>query len=197
MSLLLETIKIWNGVALNLPLHLKRMARARKELFGMADDAGLEHLLTLPPGVHEEIVRCRVIYDTEIREIGFIPYVPALVRSLHIVHANHLDYAHKYLDRDALNALVDKAKADDVLIVKNGWVTDCTIANLVFTDGEKNYTPSTPLLRGTQRDLLIQKGIIEETEIRVEDIARFTHFKLVNALLEFDGEWLETGRVLV
>ena len=195
MCLLLETIKIAQGKALNLPLHEARMQRARSSLFNVQEPIVLEEWISLPPEMNDSVFRCRVIYDTAIREIQYLPHHPVGINTLLLTMADTLEYQHKYVDRYALNALVQKDKADDVLIVKNGLITDTSMANIVFKSGEECFTPSTPLLRGTQREWLLEKGILQETEIAAADLDRFSHFKLINALLEFDAPWLPVENI--
>jgi 4-amino-4-deoxychorismate lyase len=94
-----------------------------------------------------------------------MPYRPAVVRTLKVVHADDIDYSLKYLDRTCLTGLIDRGVADDVLIVKNGFVTDTSYSNIVFTDGLRWIMPDTPLLRGTMREKLLIEGTIREKKI--------------------------------
>jgi len=48
-------------------------------------------------------------------------------------------------------------QADEVVFIKNGMVTDCSIGNLLFFDGHEWITPYIPLLKGTQRAFLLDK----------------------------------------
>ncbi|RUM56328.1 MAG: 4-amino-4-deoxychorismate lyase, partial [Nautilia sp.] len=69
--------------------------------------------------------------------------------------------------------------------VKNGLITDTTISNLAFFDGNNWITPKTPLLKGTKREELIQKGFLKEKEIKIEDIKHFKKFAMMNAIIGF------------
>ena len=62
-------------------------------------------------------------------------------------------YPYKYTDRDNINRLIElRGDCDDILIIKNGMVTDSSYANVVFRDLNGNWvTPSTFLLPGTIR----------------------------------------------
>ena len=57
------------------------------------------------------------------------------------------------------------------LIVKDGYLTDTSIANIALYDGYTWFTPAHPLLRGTKRAELLNKQLIVE-----KDIAQ-VHFK--------------------
>jgi len=75
---------------------------------------------------------------------------------------------------------------DDIIIVKNGFVTDSFAANILFLDGVQWITPTTPLLNGTKRQFLLDQGIIAEKEIREEDIRTYQKVGLINAMIDFD-----------
>ena len=57
---------------------------------------------------------------------------------------------------------------DDILIVKNGLLTDTSIANIALYDGNDWYTPLHPLLKGTKRAELLDKGVLKEKEIKIK-----------------------------
>ena len=65
-------------------------------------------------------------------------------------------------------------------------VTDTSVCNIVFFDGQKWITPSTPLLCGTARARLLADGTIEERPVAESDIHKFEAFRLINALRHFD-----------
>ena len=104
-----------------------------------------------------------------------------------MVYTEKLDYSHKYIERENLNALfTQKGECDDVLIVKKGMITDSSYANVVFFDGKDWWTPKTPLLKGTCRARLLHQGIINEVLLEVNDIKNFKGLKLVNSLRDMD-----------
>ena len=112
------------------------------------------------------------------------------------MHADTLTYDHKYLDRSSLTGLINRDLADDILIVREGCVTDSSYANIVFTDGRQWLTPDTPLLPGTMRERLLRDGIIEAERITVDTLGRFTHFRLINAMLGFDSPLLPIENII-
>jgi 4-amino-4-deoxychorismate lyase len=196
MCQLFETIKIIGGEPQNLSLHDERMNRSRRKLFGNNDLLKLSDYITVPDSDKDKITRCRVIYSISVNSIDFSPYIPANIKTLKIVDADTLLYDYKYLDRSQLTALIDKRAADDILIIRNGCVTDVSFANIVFTDGERWITPDTPLLRGTMRELLLRKGVIKMDRITINDLSLFTHFKLINAMLNFDAPLLPVSNII-
>ena len=196
MFQLFETIRVVDGVARNLALHDERMNRSRMNLFGKTDFLKLSDYIVVPDHDKDKFNRCRIIYNTSIISVEFSPYIAANIRTLKMVDASTLVYDYKYLDRSRLTALIDKSIADDILIIKKRCVTDASFANIVFTDGVKWITPDTPLLCGTMRELLLRKGTIKEARITIDNLARFTHFRLINALLGFDGPLLPMSNII-
>ncbi len=196
MTLLLETIRISDGTPQNLFLHEKRMNASRRKLFGSTGDISLAEHILVPDDCLKGIYRCRVIYEESIKSVEFSPYRPAAIRTLKLVHADDIDYSLKYLDRSCLTGLIDRGVADDVLIIRNGFVTDTSYSNIVFTDGSHWVTPDTPLLHGTMREKLLREGAIKEEGITVADLGRFTHFRLINAMLGFDAPLLPAVNII-
>ena len=187
MSLLLETIKLENGKLVNLKYHNQRFNRARKELFSLPDN-DLKDLIQIPGNCMKGIFRCRVIYDDVIRKIEFIPHHPKTIRTLKIVHDNNICYNYKFTNRENLQSLFDqRGDADEIIIVKNGLITDCFIGNLVFFDGKNWLTPDPPLLKGTQRQKLLDEGKIQEAKICEKDVTKFEFVGIINVFYNLEN----------
>jgi 4-amino-4-deoxychorismate lyase len=90
-----------------------------------------------------------------------------MVNSLKLVDVcSDFDYHLKFADRSALNSLRElRGDCDEILIVKNGYITDTSYSNVVFTDGQHFVAPSTFLLPGTMRASLLNWGLITEATI--------------------------------
>lgn len=184
MEQYLETIRIEEGRACHLPYHNQRMNETRAHL-GLSDGLDLEAVIG-DASIYQQRTRCRIVYDTEIRSVEFFPYQIRSVKTLRLVEDNQMDYGCKYADRSALNrCFAQRGACDDVLIVQNGDVTDTTIANVAFWNGETWFTPSTPLLKGTMRASLLDSHQIQEAKIRVEDLSHFSRLRLFNAMISF------------
>ena len=185
---LLESIKVHHRQWHNLPYHEQRIHRAQQALFGKVTIAHLDNQLSLPEHVRQGLYKCRIIYGQEIEHVEFLPYYQRPVRILRRVHCDTIDYSHKYADRSVLDELfAQRGHCDDVLIIKNGLVTDTSYANIIFYDGQRWVTPANPLLRGTQRQCLLDAGLIREAVIEENDLARFRQFQIVNAFHAFPG----------
>lgn len=179
---LLETIKCEDGIIDNLTYHQERLERSRRELFGFTDPLELSSILK-PPS--HGLYRCRVLYSKTIESVEYIPYTPKLFNTLQIV-ASSITYDYKYANRRELESLLHTyPHADDIIIEKNGLITDTTIANLAFFDGEKWVTPKEPLLQGTMRAKLIDEGFLHTETIRSEQISSYEQVALINAMLGF------------
>ncbi|MBN3035654.1 MAG: aminotransferase class IV [Bacteroidales bacterium] len=185
MSLLFETIRVENGRPQNLLYHQTRMERSRHVLFGRAGQTVLEDLFD-PAAIAGlgTLVRWRVTYEREVVSSEYLNYSLRPVRSLQLIRAGTIRYDHKFADRSDINRLFsERGSADDILIVRDGLITDTSYANIILKDGEKWYTPAEPLLRGTRRQQLLDSGVITERKIRPEELCHYTHFSLINAMI--------------
>ena len=182
MSLLLETIKCKNGKLINLEFHQARLDNVQMECFG-SKTIDLLNEIIIPKIAREGLFRCRVSYYKEVEKIEFIPHIYREIKSLKIVEDKEIDYHLKYANRVKLQKLFDQREnCDDIIIVKNGFVTDSFAANIILFDGKKWITPDTPLLPGTQRAKLIAEGKITEKSITSKDLFGFKKVGLINAL---------------
>ena len=197
MCLLFETIKLKDGVLYNLHYHSERMHNAIKLLFKSEKNINLNNILQLPAKCKSGIYKCKVEYKDEIIKTEFIPYVFRKIKTLKIIYNNEISYEFKYTDRSHLDELKRKSYADDILIIKNGLITDTSFSNIVFFDGEKWVTPATPLLEGTKRKELLEKKIISEQKIKTSDLKDFKMAKLINAMINIeDGYEIEIKNII-
>ena len=184
---LFESIKIENGQAPHLSWHQERVNRSYPQLFKGKNPFLLEELLRIPGAVKEGLFKARFVYAEKEFYWEFHPYSPKKILALTIVEAHDLDYSLKYQDRTALNKLLAGTKAgEEIIILKQGFITDSSYSNLIFRSGQSWYTPDTPLLEGSCRARLLAKGTIESIRIRKDDLPEFESAKLINAMLDID-----------
>ena len=184
---LLETIKCLNGKLHNLEFHQKRFNRARLHHFPGAVPISLKHSINIPEHAASGLFRCRVLYSITIEKIEFLPHEIRKVQSLRLVEQDDINYPYKYSDRKELEQLYQgRGDCDDILKIKNGFVTDTYTANPVFCDGSTWWAPETTLLEGTQRTRLILEGKLKLCSIRAEDLGKYRKVGLVNALQDMD-----------
>ena len=183
MSLLVESIKILNGRCYNLALHEARMNRSRFAVFGMEDRCNLKQFIQIPEAYMHGLVKCRVVYDSQIQEITYGHYQIRTIRSVKIINTENHKYEHKWANRPQLDLLFDQRQdADEIIIVNNGLVTDGYYYNLVFERDGRFFTPKTPLLHGIQRASLLHKVKIEPRDILGSDIGMYDKIHYINAL---------------
>jgi 4-amino-4-deoxychorismate lyase len=197
MSLLLESIKLQDGKFCNLFHHEQRMLKSLHILFGSPDPFNLEEFLNEIDFPATGLYKCRLVYDDISKEVEFVPYTPKQINTLRIVEHDRIKYEYKYVDRKNIERLYELRKdCDDILIVKKGHVTDSSFSNIVFRKGKRWYTPWSALLKGTQRQKLLEENKIEQEEINVDDIRSFDTFRLINAMLEFDGPEIDVKNIV-
>jgi len=155
-------------------------------LFSSSDEIDLEKHIVLPENLSDDIYRCRVISSDKIESVEISQYIFKPVKSLKLVCCNNLEYEHKYADRSSIENLFKKrADCDDILIIKNGIITDTSICNVAFFDGINWYTPKNPILKGTKRQKLIDEGKIYEKQIMANDLNKYLKVCAFNAMIEF------------
>ncbi len=182
MSLLLETLKAVDGTVLHVNYHQRRLEYSLTQL-GVLTTHCLEASLKPPP---HGVYRCRVVYSATDMTIEYLPYRQRTLKSLKIVEADTLEYALKYADRTALNQLFEQRECcDDVAIIKNGYLTDTTLANIALFDGKRWYTPKQPLLYGTTRQRLLDHHKLIERDIPVHTIRDYEKYAVFNAMIGF------------
>lgn len=190
----IETIQILDGQIFRLPYHNKRMNTTRAHFFHDVNDIDLKDYIV---SKHKQSKwKCRVVYTDNIQEISYSPYVMRNTQTLKAVSDNNIDYTYKSTNRQQL--IDDYAKRDgqdEVLIVRNGLITDTSFTNVALYDGKNWYTPAHPLLYGTQRASLIDKGIIREKDIRIEELSEYNEICLINAMIDFKELTLPVNRI--
>lgn len=196
--MLLETIQIHNGEIIAIDYHNKRFNEARKALWGIEDFCDLASVIHIPDECQEGIFRCRVVYAQTIESVGFSPYLFKDIKQVKAVEAPPIDYAFKWLDRQIFSDLLAANPAvDELIILQNGWVSDCTIACLAFFDGNQWFVPATPLLKGTKRQQLLDKGLITEKAIHFDDLQHYSHVCFINTFRDLSlSQSIPTTRIL-
>lgn len=179
---LLETIRCEGGIAHHLTYHQHRL-NASFDTLGISKKYTLSDLITPPD---DALYRCRFLYDESHYTVEYHPYSPKKITSLRLIHANTIDYSLKYADRNVLEKLFDtRDGCDDILIVKNGYLTDTTIANISLFIDNQWVTPESPLLAGTTRSRLIDEGKIIPARLSVFDARKASKIALMNAMTGF------------
>lgn len=183
--LLIETIRIQNGRVRHINYHNQRCNASRKSLFGSNLDLDLRKYIDTTKATSNE-VKCRVTYDTDVIKVEYEPYTYRPIRTLEYVEVGDFEYAFKYANRDGLKEIFAKRREkDDVLMIKNGFITDTFYANVALEKDGLWYTPKNPLLKGCCRERLLDLGKITEKEIHIDDINEYRAISLFNAMIPF------------
>jgi len=185
MSLLIESIKIFNGRIYNLRRHENRIQRSRVALISKdITPIPLRKYIEIPIDLRQGLVKCRIVYKEDIQEVSYTPYLPNIIKSLKLVESNLIDYQYKYLDRTHIKELyAQRGNCDDIIMVKDRMLTDSSYGNIALLKDGVWYTPSTCLLNGTRRQQLIDQGKILEADIPVVDIDQYEKICLFSAMI--------------
>lgn len=196
MYRLFESIRLSNGKLFRLELHQTRINRSFITIFKKQPSWSLPVVLDSLDVPQEGLYKCRVVYDEHSVQIEFVPYNLKPIQTLRLVVDDAVSYEHKWEDRTQLQAaFANKGDCDDVLIVKNGLITDTLFANIVFYKDGNWFTPKSYLLKGTMRQYLLEANRIEEADITIDNFRTYKYFKLINALFEWDGLKTDVSKI--
>lgn len=186
MYRLLETIKIKKGIAENIKFHQNRIDFSLNILYGKYNQIGLEKIINNIKLPNSGVFKFRFLYNNQVYKYEILPYKIKRINSLKIVRSN-INYNMKFANREEINYLFrNKGNFDDILIVKEGLVTDTSYANILLYDGKIWKTPAKPLLNGTKRQKLLQNKEIIEEDIYITDIKKFQFAKIINAMIDLE-----------
>lgn len=178
-----------DGVCQNMDWHQKRYDISNFAVFGAVSNLFLSNEIKIPDLYASGIVKLRLIYDHKNIEMEFEKYRYKNINSLKLIYCDDIEYEFKYQDRRYLNILFDlKEDCDDILIIKNGEITDTSSGNIVFYDGMNWFTPSSFLLNGTTRQRLLQEGKIKEKKLMDVSLKYFNYAKVINAFRDLSFE---------
>jgi 4-amino-4-deoxychorismate lyase len=184
---LFESIKIKDGEIFHLDLHQKRMDESYYQFYEKANIHHLQEILTSHKIFNKGLFKCRVSYGRDKTKIEIDAYQRKEIKSLRIVKCDELNYELKFTDRKIFNRLKDQnSDVDEIIILKNGFISDTSFSNLIFWNGKEWHTPSRPLLKGVQRKFFLTRNMINEVEIGVSDLGKYEKIGLINAMMDFD-----------
>jgi len=196
MCRFVESVQLKDGVFKRLDLHQERLLRAMKDCCPKAKVIDLKSVLMHTSFPAEGLFKCRVVYDSQIREIEFIPYVKREIHSLKLVETQMESSHCKKEDRSLLNAAFAlRGDCDDVILVKDGLLTDTSFTNIALFDGLTWVTPLVPLIYGVNRAQLVREGRLTEKDINSADLVNFKRVTLFNALNEFGSIELDISSI--
>lgn len=180
----LETIRLEEGNLVNQNYHQSRINDTSKyfSLNGFDLDK-----LTIPKQFMKGLFKLRIEYANTILKIEYQEYKIKQIDSLKIIEDNSIIYNFKYLNRSRINKLLEKKDdCDDIIILKNGEITDTSYSNLIFVKNGEYFTPINPLLNGTKRRYLIDLREIIPNLIKPRDLDNYEYCKIFNAMINIE-----------
>ena len=183
-----ETIRIEQSRAHNIMYHQQRLAATMARFFPGATVPTLTDALSQCHCPADKTWKVHVEYDgTGILLVRAEEYHIRTIRRLRLVYCDDISYAYKSADRHRLAALAaQRGDADEVVIVKNGLLTDTSYSNIALFDGQRWVTPRHPLLQGTMRQSLLDTGLLVERDIHDYEWGQYEKVSLVNAMMPLD-----------
>jgi 4-amino-4-deoxychorismate lyase len=196
MSRFVETIKLNDGIFYRLNRHQERVNKAFELFYPTEVPIKLVEILNQTMIQQEGLFKCRIVYDNKSSFSEFMPYVIREIHSLRLVEMKIDTLNYKPEDRTTYNtAFAQRGECDDVLILRNGILTDSSYTNIALFDGKDWFTPKTPLIYGVNRAELIESGILKEKDILVSELANYQKIALVNAMIEFGEIVLNVDKI--
>lgn len=183
---LIESIKLKDGEFFRLPYHQERIDRGLAQCCVDRSSLDLQSLLEKSDYPRHGLYKCRLLFGDAGEQLEFQAYQMRDIKTLGLMNVDWPSIDYKSTDRQHYDAaFASRGAADDVLFVRNGMLTDTSYANIAVFDGQKWKTPRMPLLFGTQRAFLLEKGFVTEADIPVEFLNESPRIRLFNAMIEF------------
>ena len=182
----IESIKVEDQKVFLIEYHQKRVNETFRQ-FGKDTSIDLEKIFKNLQHDEDGLYKLRIVYDLDKNvKTQLIPYAIPEIDDFQLVENNTMDYSFKYDNRKEFANMKEKAKAEEIIIVKNNRITDTSFSNLLFLKGKDWFTPTTYLLNGVQRQHLLKNKKIKEAEISLQNLREYSHFQIINALNDFD-----------
>lgn len=176
--------------------HNQRCNRTRKEFLGKENRLDLRAYIDIPKIYRKGVMKCRIIYSDLPEEVTFSPYLIKDIASLRLVYDDEIAYSAKHIDRTTLQSCYDKrCGKDDIIIIKNGYLTDTYYGNIALFQDAQWFTPEVPLLSGTRRAQLIAQKRIIPFPITADQLSAYSHVCIFNAMIPFGKMVLPTSEI--
>ncbi|BAF70577.1 aminotransferase class IV [Nitratiruptor sp. SB155-2] len=179
--LFFETVRIRNGEIYHIHYHNLRLNRTIQRHFPMRKSIDLRDFIDPP---QEGLYRCKIIYSDTVHSVEYFPYKAKSFHAFTLVPID-FEYSFKYLDRKNIETVSTSVSTDDAIFVKDGLLTDTSIANIAFLYKKSWITPKKPLLPGTTRMRLMEARKLQVADIEVDDLEKFEQMAIMNAMIDF------------
>ncbi len=196
MCRFIESIQLKDGDFKRLIFHQARIDYVFEKFFSGHPSIHLASLFNEIVYPSVGLIKCRIIFDKDYHEVDFQQYKIREIRSLKIVETDMESMPYKSENRKKLiDAFEKRGNCDDVLLVKNGLLTDTSYTNVALYDGTNWMTPRKPLIYGVNRAELLEKNIILEKDILLNELGNYKKIRLFNAMIEFGEIELEMDSI--
>lgn len=186
MCRFVESIKLKDGVFYRLKLHQERVNKAFEAFYSKEKPISVFETLNEYAMPGEGTYKCRIVYDSDVLSVNFAPYIRREIRTLKLVETELESSAYKLEERTGFNAaFAQRDDCDDVLLVRNGLLTDSSYSNIALFDGTDWFTPRIPLVYGVNRAELLAEGKLIQKDITVTNLKNYRQIALFNAMIEF------------
>ena len=200
----IETFMLRGGELIAGELHRERMLRTLRGQGAETSSTFLQSLLSTSPWreVEAYLTGQQILPATTYRltleyslaglsAIRLIPYYKRTIRALRpILLPDGFDYSYKYADRHFFDRVKAELTSDEepLFVRPDGTITDTSFTNVLIETEAGYLTPTRPLLRGTQREGLLQAGVIAEADnLTLSALrAKAKAILLINALLPLE-----------
>ena len=187
MCQFIETICYKNGVFERIELHNDRLNRTRNHFYDKPLEINLIGHLSVPVDLIHSTVKCTVTYAEQIQHISYSNYQIKTLHSLKLIDHNSIDYSFKYADRQVLESLYsNRGECNDILIVKDGFLTDTLYANLVLLRDNRWYSMLNPLLLGTRLQSYLNENIVTPILVTPNDLHLYSEARIINAMISIE-----------
>lgn len=187
MSQFFESIKLLDGKFQMLDLHNKRLNTTRNFFFENCKDIDLLREIFIPCDFKEGLVKVRIEYAKYLKKIDFLHYEIKNHNLIKVLINEDINYEFKNTDRSSLDTFLNSnPKFDDVIFVKNGFLTDASYSNLALFNGKVWITPTHCLFEGLKRGNMLSEGKLQVEDVSLEDLHKFERIAFINAMRDFE-----------
>lgn len=131
--------------------------------------------------------KAKIIYtqNGDLIDIEILPYWQRQIKKIKLINSSII-YDKKWLDRTQIDLLYQKRDdCDEILIIKDGYLSDTSIANVALLKNGRWLTPKKPLLHGTTRQRLLDEKSLKTADLTTQDLLKASAFAVLNAMVGF------------
>lgn len=190
----LESVRLENGKVFNLNYHQQRVDETFEKIMKDRKSFCLYEEIQKMKLPSVGLYKIRIEYGSQIIKKEIIPYNRKKIEKFYFVNGEHIFYDLKYADRTCFMNLEKNIPDAEMIILKNGMITDTSFSNLVFCADNQWVTPKNFLLNGTTRKRLLSEKKIKEMEIHYKNIFDFETIGIINSMNDLEENVFKISR---